>query len=265
MTILNSHIDRYLKRLLFILIVIAGWSGNVFAAKDSLIVPLNDSSMVELREPDAAAQKKIFSDDDWKYVEEKSTDQKDSFFDRLLDKLLRSFFDDVSDDLSSSDGSSRRLNGWTLFVLLIGVALIVFFVLKATGTGGNLLFKRKTKAKEDVDASVEDVDIHAINYDSQIQSALQASDYRLAVRLWFLRSLKEMTDRDLINWKIDKTNSDYYYELSGSGLQQQFGRVSLIYDYIWYGDFEVDEMGYRKVEDDLRGFHATVLKKEVKK
>lgn len=265
MTILNLHIDRCLRRLLFILILLSGWSGNAFAAKDSLIVPQNDTAAIEFRQPDSDVMEKVFSDDDWKYVEEKSTDQQDSFFDRLLDKLLRSFFEDVSDDLSSSDGSSRRMNGWTIFILLIGVALIVFFVLKATGTGGNLLFKRKTKTKEDVDASVEDVDIHAINYDSQIQSALQASDFRLAVRLWFLRSLKEMTDRDLINWKIDKTNSDYYYELSGSGLQQQFGRVSLIYDYIWYGDFEVDEMGYRKVEDDLRNFHVTIIKKEVKK
>jgi hypothetical protein len=265
MTILNLHIDRYLQRLLVILILISGCSGSVFAAKDSLIVPLNDSSTVELREPDANVQQKVFSDEDWKYVEEKSTDQKDSFFDRLLDKLLRSLFEDVTDDLDSAGNKSRRMNGWTIFILLIGVALIVFFVLKATGTGGNLLFKRKTKAKEDVDASVEDVDIHAINYDSQIQSALLANDYRLAVRLWFLRSLKEMTDRDLINWKIDKTNSDYYYELSDTGLQQQFGRVSLIYDYIWYGDFEVDEMRYRKVEDDLRSFHSAVLKKEVKK
>lgn len=264
MTILNLHIDRCLRRLLFILILLSGWCNSAFAAKDSLIVPQNDTAPIQLREPESDVQKKVFSDDDWKYVEEKSSDQQDSFFDRLLDKLLRSFFDDVSDDLSSG-GDSRRMNGWTIFVLLIGVALIVFFVLKATGTGGNLIFKRKTKTKEDVDASVEDVDIHAINYDSQIQSALQAGDFRLAVRLWFLRSLKEMTDRDLINWKIDKTNSDYYYELSGSGLQQQFGRVSLIYDYIWYGDFEVDEMGYRKVEDDLRNFHMTIIKKEVKK
>jgi hypothetical protein len=264
MTILNSHIDRWNKCLLVLFIAIASWATELSAAKDSIVSPAFDSSVIDVREPSDEAQQKIYSDDDWKYVEEKPSDQQDSFFDRLLDKLLRSFFDDVVDDVSDS-GGKKRANGWTIFLLIIGVALIVFFILKATGTGGNAMFRRKSKLKEDVDATVEDVDIHAINYESQIETALKASDYRLAVRLWFLRSLKEMTDRDLIQWKIDKTNSDYFYELSGSGLEQQFGRVSLIYDYIWYGEFEVDEMGYRKVEDDLRNFHVTVQKKEVKK
>lgn len=264
MTILNLHIDRWAGKLLVLFLAATLWDADLHAAKDSLIVPSNDSSVMTIREPAEETQQKVFDDEDWRYTEEKSSDQQDSFFDRLLDKLLRSFFDDVADDIGDTSGR-RGMNGWTIFLLIIGVALIVFFILKATGTGGNLMFRRKSRAKEDVDASVEDVDIHAINYETQIQSAIRSSDYRLAVRLWFLRSLKEMTDRDLIQWKIDKTNSDYYYELSGSGLEQQFGRVSLIYDYIWYGEFEVDEMRYRKVEDDMRNFYVGVQKKEVKK
>lgn len=264
MTILNLHIDRWYSRPVVLLIAMLMWSVNLHAVKDSVVVPVNDSSLVEIREPSSEAQQNVFDDEDWKYAEEKSSDQQDSFFDRLLDKLLRSFFDDVADDIGDTSGR-RGVNGWTIFLLIIGVALIVFFILKATGTGGNLMFKRKSRTKEDVDAGVEDVDIHAINYESQIQGAIKSGDYRLAVRLWFLRSLKEMTDRDLIQWKIDKTNNDYYYELSGSGLEQQFGRVSLIYDYIWYGEFGVDEMRYRKVEDDMRNFYVSVQKKEVKK
>ena len=92
---------------------------------------------------------------------------------------------------------------------------------------------------------MEDVDIHNIDYEQQIREAISNKDFRLAVRLWFLRTLKSFSDKELVQWKIDKTNSDYYYELSGSKYQKDFGDVSKSYDYIWYGEFPVDEISYR--------------------
>lgn len=263
MITLNLPISRGVMRLM-LLLLFAGVGSAMFAAKDTVAIPF-DSSAIELRTPDPSMQEDIYADDEWKYITEApKADKEKSFFDRLLDNILKSLFDQMSS--SSADGDpSGGTNWWTIFFIILGVGLIVFFVIKATGTGGNLLFKGKSQRKEKVDASLEDVDIHAIDYDAEIAAAKTKNDYRLAVRLWFLRSLKDMTDRELIKWKMDKTNSDYYYELSGNKLQKEFGAVSLVYDYVWYGDFEINELKYNSVEGDLRKFYSNVKETQAKK
>lgn len=240
----------------------------VFAAKDTLHI-VNDTAAIQLRQPGSDVQEEIYSNEDWKYVtEEKKSSSEDGFFDRLLSDLMRSLFEDADDiDYDPVDGPSKRtINWWSLFFIVLGAGLVVFFIIKATGAGGNGLFKRKTKRKEEkLDATLEDVDIHAISYDDEIMKAKSRQDYRFAVRLWFLRSLKEMTDLQLIHWKIDKTNSDYYYELSGSQLQKEFGSISLLYDYVWYGEFALNELRYRDAEAELQKYYANVKAQEPKK
>lgn len=261
MTILNLHTERRIIRNILVLLLLAGLSTEVFAGRDSARVQY-DSSTISLRQPDNKTQEDIYATDEWKYITEQPKPKGEkSFFDRLLDQLIKSLFDDVSESDLDPDGSAlNTTNWWTIFIVIIGAALLVFFVLKATGTGSNLLFKGKTKRKEIVDASLDDVDIHAIDYTSAIEGAKLRKDYRYAVRLWFLRSLKSLTDRELIKWKMDKTNSDYYYELRGSQLQKEFGSISLMYDYIWYGEFPVDEQKYQAIEPDMEKFYGSINK-----
>ena len=247
---------------LLLVTALQGWCST----SDSAAYP-NDSVVMTIREPDAQAQDEIYSDDQWKYItEEQKSSSEDSFFDRLLEDLLRSLFRDYDGpDMSSGRPSgSSSVNWWGLFIIIIGAALLVLFIVKATGAGGNRLFKGKSKRKEIIDASAEDVDIHGIDYDAEITGARNRLDYRMAVRLWFLRSLKLMADESLIEWKIDKTNSDYYYELKETKFQKEFGSVSNLYDYVWYGEFKLSELRYREAEDELRKFYERVKQEEDK-
>lgn len=261
---MSSPTKQYL--LIFLLIFSLGGSNILFAStKDSAFIP-NDSASIEKRKPDQATQDDVYSDDDFSYVtEEDDNNHEETFWDRLVDDLMRSLFDDIDDYDPNNSSTSSGVNWWMLFFIILGLALIIFFIVKATGAGGNTLFRGKSKQKEDVDATLHDVDIHAIDYDAQITSAKIVRDYRLAVRLWFLRSLKEMSDRKLINWKINKTNSDYYYELSGTKFQKDFGKVSNLYDYVWYGEFKIDELRYTEAERDLQVFYGNVKLAEEKK
>lgn len=81
-----------------------------------------------------------------------------------------------------------------------------------------------------------------------IKDALEAKNYRLAVRYYYLFILKLLSERELITWQLQKTNDDYMDELSGSNLKNDFNRATLLYDYIWYGKFDIDHDGYTKVE-----------------
>jgi hypothetical protein len=95
-----------------------------------------------------------------------------------------------------------------------------------------------------------------------ITEAMTNKDYRLAIRLWFLRTLKTLSDKELLSWSIEKTNRDYYYELGGTELQQEFGDVSLVYDYIWYGEFPVDEQSFKEAEQKFRHFSGKITSKK---
>jgi hypothetical protein len=88
-----------------------------------------------------------------------------------------------------------------------------------------------------------------------IEDALSKKDYRKAVRLHFLKLLKQLTDNNLIKWQIDKTNNDYSMELANSKYNSKFNELSLMYEYIWYGDFSLDETNFKGTISKFKEFH----------
>lgn len=81
-----------------------------------------------------------------------------------------------------------------------------------------------------------------------IQKALAAKNYRLAIRYSYLYSLQLLSDNELIDWQMQKTNHDYLAEIKNPDLHDYFSNITRIYDYTWYGDFAIDEAKYQKAE-----------------
>jgi hypothetical protein len=202
-------------------------------------------------------QQEYNEDETWKYERDKTEAKSEP---NVFDRMWESFLERMAESFMGGS-HERSFNPWTILWILLFVAIIVLVILKLTNTGVSTLFSGRTRTPETTDATLEDVDIHAIDYEKQIKEALAKGDYRLGVRLWFLRTLKTFSDKQLINWKIDKTNSDYFYELSGTTYQGEFGEVSKVYDYIWYGEFPVDENSYAKAEDKFITLYKKVEKK----
>jgi hypothetical protein len=254
---LRTDLSAKLKRMCLLLpaLLLLLFSSLQAAPDKEKLLPA-DSAKMQVREPSKSTQDDFYKDDYWSFDREKNCVKEepgviDRILDRFLNKLARSF-----------DGSADGGTGfWTYFWILVLIALVVFAILRLTNSGVSGLFSGKQKKEEDPDASLDDVDIHAIDYERMIAEALEKKDYRLGVRLWFLRTLKLLSDKELLSWKIDKTNSDYFYELSGSSLQDDFGKVSFVYDYIWYGEFPVDDNLYRDAEAKFRKFHQDISSK----
>jgi hypothetical protein len=117
------------------------------------------------------------------------------------------------------------------------------------------LFRKKSvpvSNKEEEDEISED--IFAINYQKEIDKAAAQGNYRLAVRLLFLRLLKNMSDKNVISYKQDKTNSDYLMQLSSTNYYQDFFRITRYYEYSWYGKFEVSNEAYLLINKEVQQF-----------
>jgi hypothetical protein len=111
------------------------------------------------------------------------------------------------------------------------------------------VFKTEDKAIDGfsyVEANIEQVD-----FDKLINKSLKEHNYRLATRYMYLKSLKSLATKKTIEWHFDKTNSDYLNEIKDSNIKALFKRVSYIYDYVWYGEFPIDEASFNKNKADF--------------
>jgi len=97
------------------------------------------------------------------------------------------------------------------------------------------LFMRSRKTKP-VEYEVEEENIHEIDFGHDISAALDNCDYRLAVRLIYLHTLRLLSDNDLIIWQIHKTPTEYIYEVSDNDLRQFFRELTNIFLHVRYGN-----------------------------
>ena len=100
-----------------------------------------------------------------------------------------------------------------------------------------------------MDYDVHDENIHEMDFEKLIQEAIRNKEYRNAIRLIYLSSLKHLSDHQLIHWQPGKTNHDYMAEISQDNLKSNFGELSYYFEYAWYGDFPISERQFRDVND----------------
>lgn len=102
----------------------------------------------------------------------------------------------------------------------------------------------KAKRRSEVLFSEDDRIIRTEDIPKLIAEAEENKQYRLAIRYYYLLILKQLKDAKWIDYKIDKTNKQYKDELRKTQYETQFNRITNLYDFIWYGDFNLKENEY---------------------
>jgi hypothetical protein len=120
------------------------------------------------------------------------------------------------------------------------------------------LFRKKNKTIPTEEEEIETEDIFSINYQKEIDKAAANKNYRLAIRLMFLRLLKNLAERNIIQYKQNRTNFDYLLQLSATKYYHDFFRITRNYEYSWYGKFEVKENAYQIIREDFEHFESKV-------
>jgi hypothetical protein len=212
-------------------------------ASDAQEAIVSDSSRVEVRPFNNSSINDYKNDPDFSY--DRVTGKGASAWDRFW----RWFWYKVN-SLFSSKGSGSAINA-VLFIL--AAALLVYFVLKITGMSRVSLFGNKNTSGK-LDYQVTEENIHVISFDEMIEKAIAAGDYRLAIRLLYLQILKKLTDRHLIDWRINKTNIAYVNELRDTQWHQEFSRLTYAFEKNWYGDLHIEEGEFAAVKKQFDQF-----------
>ncbi|TKC12315.1 DUF4129 domain-containing protein [Pedobacter polaris] len=215
---------------------------KVAVVKKPLILKI-DSSKVSLRKfdeqsiTDYSKQKEFMYDD----VAPKSLSWWDRFWHwiwRIIGELLR----------GKTSGSIIKY-----LLIAIVIALIVFAVFKLIGLDYKLLSGKSKTLEVPFEESLEN--IHEIDFDEQLTAALQSGNYRLVVRLLYLKTLKQLTDKQLIDWQPEKTNQTYVLELANQTYQQDFTILTNQFEYIWYGEFHIDKDTFETIHQSFQQFN----------
>jgi hypothetical protein len=148
-------------------------------------------------------------------------------------------------------------NNYSPFLKFGLVALVIagvtFLIIKILGLDLGILTGKSKKVVVPYEESLEN--IHEINFDDQLYQALAQKNYRLAVRLLYLRTLKNLTDKQLIYWQPEKTNQTYVAELENEQHQHAFRGLTNQFEYIWYGEFNIDENVFSGIDKSFQQFN----------
>lgn len=128
---------------------------------------------------------------------------------------------------------------WVLAVIgAVVVGIVVWYVWRFHPG----LFKRRKD--EQTYEETEDT-IYGVDFDSTISQALGREDYREAIRMVYLRTLKTLSDSQQIDWQPFKTPSQYVRELSDSAA---FRMLTAHFLRVRYGNFAATRQLYDEVE-----------------
>ena len=140
--------------------------------------------------------------------------------------------------------------------ILIGILLFLLIKFFLNVNSSALLY---TKPNESVvSLSEEEHIIKHEDIDELIRNSLNQKNYRLAIRYYYLLLLRQMSEKGFIKWEMQKTNDDYINELKKEELKRKFSHITWLYDYIWYGDFPIDEIKYLKAETKFSALRKTL-------
>jgi hypothetical protein len=143
------------------------------------------------------------------------------------------------------------------YIILGCVILFVIWLFYKINPGSKLLLSKETP---EVFYTDEEEIIKSKNIHKLIEQALVSKDYRLAVRYYFLLILKQLNEAEIIEYEFDKTNSDYIKEIKSNSILVPFKKVSMLYEYIWYGNFLVTEQEYSKANNQLGSLYSKIKK-----
>ncbi|WP_343783858.1 hypothetical protein [Wandonia haliotis] len=187
-----------------------------------------------------------YASDEFNYSREIVVNDEMSFFERLWAR----FWEWLSEILYTPDGEPTNWNLIFKILAVLAIAGLVFLILRSffrDEISGIFKRKRKIHVSEVIAENIQKVD-----FEQLVAKAIEAKDFRLAVRYYYLWLLKQLSAGNVIIWHKDKTNTEYLYEIKDQTTRNQFAYLSYIYDYCWYGEFELDAEQFRKTEEQFK-------------
>lgn len=128
------------------------------------------------------------------------------------------------------------------------ILLVIFILIRGLFTDAGFSLNSFKSAKK----NYNEVDNQELNIDedwlSKAYDAKLNGNLKLSIRYYFLAYLKQLHQENHIDFHGDKSNREYRYEIVDTNVKSEFDLLSRVFDYCWYGDFDISSEHFGKVE-----------------
>lgn len=146
------------------------------------------------------------------------------------------------------------VGNFIIILLIIALAALIFYLFfKAPAN------EEDKKIKHDLD-DIPPSEIPKSELQIRLEKALLNKDYRLAIRIYFIFLIKELSEKKLINWEKEKTNYSYLVEMRNHKYYNEFDETVMLYELIWYGKRKINEDDYHKIEPQFKSLVEKIEK-----
>ena len=133
-------------------------------------------------------------------------------------------------------------------IAILIVVFVIYLLVKALMNKEGQWIFGKASDKKLIHYTEIERKLQLKDFEDLIRNTLTNGEKRLTIRYYYLWLLKKMAHQQWIEWDIEKTNSDYLYELQTQSRKDDFAYLSYLYNYIWYGEFDLDQTTFEKAK-----------------
>ena len=130
-----------------------------------------------------------------------------------------------------------------ILIFILIVLLLVWFLYRKRPE----LFMRA--GKKVIAYTVHEDTIYGVDFQAEIAMALSRGDYKEATRLLYLQTLKILSDKEIIDWQLYKTPTQYIYEVKPETRREPFRDLTNRFLRVRYGNFEATEQIFNEMKE----------------
>lgn len=180
-------------------------------------------------------------------------------FDYTKPSVKRNFLMQLYEFLKQKMGKLEKISivlPW--LVRLVFAGLIIFLLIIAVTKTRLYRIFYSPGAISGPAVEISSPDDNPPDLDNAIRQQFEQKQFRLAVRLLYLKLISQLRVKEFILFSQEKTNIDYFRELTDKELKSNFAAVTSIYNHVWYGDVEISEDQYLRFEKSFQSVFALV-------
>ena len=134
----------------------------------------------------------------------------------------------------------------------IVIGVLLFVLIKLLMANKILSFRKPKKFKSE---SQQDEELlERTDLGLLISEAEKKEQFRIATRYRFMKILQELDARSLVQLDKKRTNWDYVKQLSSHPLNKKFLYLTQAYEYVWYGEFDINRSQYELLKTKFEQF-----------
>lgn len=164
----------------------------------------------------------------------------------------------IKEDDNRSIFSSNFGINWIFVLILIIAVIYLANTILSEGSSGWFSSRENKSLKDYQTFNVETASTD--EFLKLISDAENNNNFRLAIRYYFLFVLKNMSLKNIIKIEEDKTNAEYLQEIKHEALVRKFSTILYLYNYTWYGEFNVNALQYKTAKANFNTFLNQIKK-----